>query len=639
MNKGIKDNLIEKGIFSELDIHFANLMQSLDDRNDQAVFLAAALVSNYKHKGHVCLDFRELKNTYLSKMEEHTGESFPENEEWIGILRKSPVVGKPGDFKPLILDFSSRLYLNRYYGYQDSIAQHIKHIAKRQVPIPDRILLEKGLDRLFPSSLKGGSIDLQRVAAIVSAHKQLCVISGGPGTGKTTTVTGIIALLLEQAGREGLNIILAAPTGKSAARLRESVKKAGEKIVAPDFVKDLIPEKAFTIHRMLGTTANAPFFKYNKNNRLDADVVIVDEASMIDIALMAKLLEALRDDAKLVLIGDRHQLASVEAGSVFADICGPFDTNKFSDKFSGKLKVILNGTTGRGVDLGENIDVPYGISDSVVQLEQSFRFKEGSGIEAVSKAVRRGDDLLSLSLINDVKYEDICLKGLPGVHELEAAISDTVIQGYEGFINAKNPMDAIDKFDEFRVLCVLREGPYGVAALNHAIESILERKGLVQTKDAWYPGRPVMMTVNDYNLGLFNGDTGIALTDPEDDLEDDQAGNGSVYVFFKDGDGLRKIHPHRLSGCETAYALTAHKSQGSEYDRILVVLPDRVLPILTRELIYTGITRAKSEVEILSDDNIFRQGVSGKIERASGLFDSLWDYSNTFNRSRLKEGT
>ncbi len=627
MNKSIKDNLIEKGIFSELDIHFANLMQSLDDRNNQAVFFAAALVSSYKHKGHVCLDFRELKKTYLSEMEEYAGESFPENEEWMEILRKSPVVGKPGDFKPLILDFSSRLYLNRYYGYQESIAQYIKHIAKQQVPIPDRILLVKGLDRLFPSSLKDGSVDLQRVAAIVSAYKQLCVISGGPGTGKTTTVTGIIALLLEQAGREGLNIILAAPTGKSAARLRESVKKAGEKIDAPDFVKVLIPEKAFTIHRMLGTTANAPFFKYNKNNRLDADVVIIDEASMIDIALMAKLLEALRDDAKLVLIGDRHQLASVEAGSVFADICGAFDTNKFSDKF----KAILNETTGCGLNYGEDSDFPYGISDSVVQLEQSFRFKEGSGIEAVSKAVKKGDGLLSLSLINDVKYEDICLKGLPSVRELEAAISDTVIQGYEGFINAKNPMDAINKFDEFRVLCVLREGPYGVAALNHAIESILERKGLMQTKDAWYPGRPVMMTVNDYNLGLFNGDTGIALSD--------QDSNGSLYVFFKDGDGLRKIHPHRLSGCETAYALTAHKSQGSEYDRILVILPDRVSPILTRELIYTGITRAKSEVEILSDDNIFKQGVAGKIERASGLFDSLWGHFNTFNTTRLKEGT
>ncbi|MBW2220431.1 MAG: AAA family ATPase [Deltaproteobacteria bacterium] len=334
MNKGIKDNLIEKGVFSELDIHFANLMQSLDQRNDQAVFLAAALVSSYKHKGHVCLDLRELKKTYFSKMEEHVGESFPENEEWIGILRKSSVVGRPGDFKPLILDSSSRLYLNRYYGYQESIAQHIKHVAKRQSPIPDRILFEKRLDRLFPAALKDGSVDLQRIAAIVSAHKQLCVISGGPGTGKTTTVTGIIALLLEQAGREGLNIILAAPTGKSAARLRESVKKAGEN------------------HRMLGTTANARFFKYNKNNRLDGDVVIIDEASMIDIALMAKLLEALRDDAKLIMIGDRHQLASVEAGSVFADICGPFDINKFSDKFSGKFKAILNETTGCGVDSG-----------------------------------------------------------------------------------------------------------------------------------------------------------------------------------------------------------------------------------------------------------------------------------------------
>jgi exodeoxyribonuclease V alpha subunit len=599
MNSDSKYRLIENGIFSELDIHFGNLIQSLTDDNDPLVFAAAVLVSNFRSSGHVCLYLAGVKRASLMEWEEHFQISFPEIKEWADILRRSSVVGNPGDFKPLILDPFSRLYLNRYYEYQETIARNIRYITKQKTSIPDRKNLADGLDRLFPQSNRGDEVNFQRLAAIVSVHKQLCVISGGPGTGKTTTVTGILSLLLELSGEERLSIVLAAPTGKSAARLRESVQQAEGKAAVADFVKEWIPDKAFTIHRMLGISANTAYAKYNRKNRLPADVVVVDEASMIDISLMAKLLEALRDDAKLILIGDRHQLASVETGSVFSDICGPFETNPFYE---------LNPK--------EDIyDLPDG-NDFVVQLERSYRFEEGSGIGALCKSLKKGDDVRSLSLLHDEKRADIGIKDLPAISGMEVAISDAVIQGYQGFLHTENPMDAINKFDEFRVLCALREGPYGVTALNHIIENVLAERGLIQTKDEWYHGRPVIITGNDYNLGLFNGDTGIAFKDPND--------NGSLYVFFNNGDELRKIHPNRLSSFETAYALTVHKSQGSEYDRVLVILPDRVLPIVTRELIYTGITRAKLKVEVLSKDAIFKQGVLEKIDRASGLFDSLW---------------
>jgi len=617
MNRDLEYRLIEKGIFSEIDVHFGNFIRFLDNDKEPMVFITAVLVSSYRRKGHVCLDLAGLKKESLAEWEGHFQVSFPESKEWVSILRKSSVVGEPGDFKPLILDPSSRLYLNRYYEYQESIAHHIRHIAKQKMPAPDKKILADGLDRLFPKSDEKENINFQRMAAIVSAHKQLCVISGGPGTGKTTTVTGILSLLLELSGEEGLSILLGAPTGKSAARLRESVKQAGEKAAVSNFVKEMIPDVAFTIHRMLGISANAPHARYNRKNHLPADVVVVDEASMIDISLMAKLIEALRDDAKLILIGDRHQLASVEAGSVFFDICGPFEANE---------------THGLNPE-DEMYALTDGIHNFVVQLEKSYRFEEGSGIAALCKSVREGEDAHSLSLLQDVEHDDISIKSLPGIAGMEAAIADTVVTGYEGFIRSENPMDAIKKFDKFKVLCALREGPYGVSSLNHAIENILAERGFIQTEDEWYHGRPVIITGNDYNLGLFNGDTGIALKDP--DGKDNSDDDSSVYVFFSNGDGMRKIHPNRLTSCETAYALTVHKSQGSEYDQVLVILPDRVLPIVTRELIYTGITRARLKVEVLSNGTIFRQGVLEKIERASGLFDSLW---GNVNPSRDRSG-
>lgn len=618
MIRDLQKRLFESDIFNALDIHFGSLMQALDKNNDMLVFISAALVSRHKQSGHACFDFKKADKTVFTEIEKHLGRCLPLIEDWLPVLKASTVVGSPGEFKPMIMDDSSRVYLNRYYEYQATIVRHIEHFARARITAPDLPLLVDGLNRLFPE--KDGTrnndagVNFQRVAAMIAVYKQLCVISGGPGTGKTTTVTGIIALLQEQTGSRRLNVKLAAPTGKSAARLRESVKTALEKMNAPDYVRASMPDTAYTIHRLLGGTANTPLFKLNRNNRLDADIVIVDEASMIDLALMAKLLDALRDDAKLILIGDRHQLASVEAGAVFADICGPFHLNGFSESFSA----VLAEATGFRADAVGGPAGLEGIMDTVVQLEKSYRFTEGSGIKAVSNAVRQGDGSLALSQMTGGRHADICLKPLPDPQRMEAAVSDTIIRGYEGFLTAGSPMGALERLDEFRVLCALREGPYGVESLNRLIELILRRKGLIRTEDTWYPGRPVMITVNDYGLGLFNGDTGVTMVDEE---------SGALYVFFREGDNLRKIHPMRLSGCETAFALTIHKSQGSEYDRVLVVLPDRISPILTRELIYTGITRSKSSVEVLSDDAVFRHGVSEKIERASGLLDALWGMS------------
>jgi len=606
MNHNRRYELVEKGLFSELDVHFGGLMQSLDHEENPMVFAAAVLVSSYRNKGHVCLDLSRIKKETKKEWEQHFQMSFPEPENWVSILKQSPVVGTPGDFKPLILDPSSRLYLSRYYAYQEAIVQYILNTSRRVLPAPDDKRLAEGLNRLFPQGGTFDDINFQRKAAAVSVHKQLCIISGGPGTGKTTTVAGILSLLLDLSGKERLSICLAAPTGKSAARLRESVCRAIDKDTGSGSSEEWLPDRAYTIHRMLGISPHTPHGRYNNKNRLPADVVVVDEASMIDISLMAKLLEALRDDTKLILIGDRHQLASVEAGSVFRDICGPAD--------SDEMNRADHGDGGHDSPVNNTRDV-------IVQLEKSYRFEEGSGISALSKSVKEGKGDQSLSLLHDHGYDDIRIKRLPGAGGIKAAVSDLIVHGYRSYIREERPEDALKAFEEFRVLCALREGPYGVLSLNSSIERILDERGLIRADGEWYHGRPVIITGNDYNLRLFNGDTGIALKDPEPYGPDDKQ---SIYVFFNSGDGMRKIHPNRLSSYETAYAITIHKSQGSEYERVLIVLPDREMPILTREMIYTAITRAKSQVVILSDDTVFMRGVANRIERTSGLFDSLW---------------
>ena len=610
--KGIQ-YLLDHGFLSELDIHFARLMARLSGKEDEDVFLAASLVSRATGEGHVCLDLSTVEGKPLITDESGT-EDFvsPTLEVWRKKLDSSSVVGRPGDYRPLILDDRSRLYLYRYWDYENILANKISERVASKIEGVDLPLLKDGLSKFF-SPLENGQTDWQKLAAFVSVLKKFCVVSGGPGTGKSTLIARIIALILKQRKGSEMRIALAAPTGKAAARLQEAIQNGKETLSVEETVKEAVPTEASTIHRLLGTIPGSPYFRHNAENPLPVDMVIVDEASMVDLALMSKLVQALPSDARLILLGDKDQLASVEAGAVLGDICDTGRIHGFSKDLLNRFREI----TGDPADISPGNSSGPVIKDSIVELKKNYRFGLESGIRAVSLAVNQGDGNLALRILKSGEYDDIKWTTLPEPNDLYRVIRGNVLHGFKPCLETKDPFVAHSLFGRFRILCALRKGPYGVSAQNLLVEQVLRDENLIDTDKRWYRGRPVMITKNDYNLGLFNGDIGIILPDPETDH--------NLRAFFLSPDGaLRSFLPVRLPEHETVYAMTVHKSQGSEFDKALLILPDRHTPVLTRELIYTGITRAKKSIEVWGTERIFIEGVSQRIERSSGLRDALW---------------
>jgi exodeoxyribonuclease V alpha subunit len=605
--------LYEAGCFLPIDIHFARLMNRLAGKDSPEVALAAALVSRAAREGNVCLDLYAVAGKKLYDDDGTTPAVIgPDGDEWCGHLRDSPVVGTPGEFRPLVLH-DHRLYLYRYWMYQEYLARSIRDRLAREPEPVDEALLREGLERLFPDVEPGG-VSWQRIAAYTAVTKRFCIISGGPGTGKTATVARILALLLEQAGTKRMRMALAAPTGKAAARLTEVIGRARTTMACSDEIKEALPTGASTIHRLLGATPHSPSFRHDEKNPLSVDVVVVDEASMVDLPLMAKLVLAIPHQSRLILLGDKDQLASVEAGSVLGDAC---DTGR-RHGYSRRFRTDVERVTGVTFDDGDDDADERGIQDCVVELRQSYRFDPRSGISRVSAAVNEGDGAAVSRLLIGGSFDDIRWNELPPTRQLSAFLAPYVVKGFKDYLMTADPAEAIERFNEFRIICALREGPYGVARINGLVETILQGEHLITPDNKWYPGRPVMITRNDYSLRLFNGDVGLALPDPES--------GGNTMVFFNEAGGMiRKLHPFRLPEHETVYAMTVHKSQGSEFDTVLMVLPDRLSPVLTRELIYTGITRARKAVTVWSMENVFRTAVERRIQRTSGLRDALWE--------------
>ena len=610
--------LLHYGPFSEIDIHFARLIHRLAGRQEvPELALAAALASYATSQGHVCLDLSSVEDqllmTHDPEIDDFSHQELPKLAEWRKRLESSGVVGRPGDERPLILDDRSRLYLYRYWQYEKALADDIKARAATEIEKIDVPLLKDRLSRLFPQT-RDKETDWQKLASFVSVTKRFCVISGGPGTGKSSTVARLLALILETNKTNEMRIALAAPTGKAAARLQETVKNGKETLRIDDRIKESIVAKASTIHRLLGAVPGSPYFRHNAENPLPVDMVIIDEASMVDLALMSKLVQAIPPNARLVLLGDKDQLSSVEAGAVLGDICDTGRTHGLSQKVCDKFREI----SGDQVDISPKGCNGPDIGDCVVQLKKTFRFGTHSGIGAVSHAVNKGDGNLALGLLKDSRYKDVKWKTLPASKVLRQALKVDVIKGYRPYLQATEPMEISRLFEQFRLLCAPRRGPYGVSALNLIVEQILREENLITTGKRWYRGLPVLIRKNDYNLGLFNGDTGIILPDPES--------NNDLRAFFLSPNRtLRKMLPARLPDHETVYAMTVHKSQGSEFDKALLILPDKFTPLLTRELTYTAITRAKQSVQVWGTESVFVQGVSRRIERASGLRDALWE--------------
>jgi exodeoxyribonuclease V alpha subunit len=452
------------------------------------------------------------------------------------------------------------------------------------------------------------------LAAEVAVLGRLLVLSGGPGTGKTTTVVRLAALLLGQmlgTGRPRPELLLLAPTGKAAARLGEAVKQAKGGIDTDPAVRELITEEASTIHRALGPIGRSGHrFRRGLERPLTADVVVVDEASMVDVALMRHLLDAVRPEAHLVIVGDPDQLSSVEAGAVLADITqGPRDG--YSQSLARRYRQVFGAALP-----GEMVaDRPQGLSDSVVRLEKSYRFATESAIGRLTTAIRSGNAEEALQCLDPSGKGGAVLVETRSHTADGPALSALSTQGFAPAMSAADAATALARLERFRVLCAHRGGPDGVETINVFIERALERAGRLRLSGAYYPGRPLLITENDYELGLFNGDVGIVWRESMHALP-------RAY-FRMPGGGLRAVASSRLPAHETAFAMSIHKSQGSEFDDVAVLLPDATSPLLSRELVYTAVSRARRKVTLFAKRDDLAVAITRRVERDSGLKDLL----------------
>lgn len=588
-----------------IDRHFARFLTS-GTGSPSWVEAVVALASSALGDGHVCLDLGSIAGSTIAI--DGGEEPIPPIELLTETLARCPFVGGAEEHLPLVLDGNRRLYLHRYHRYEREVAGAILARSRVQVPVNEELLRE-GMGRVFPERSGEGN-DWQRVAAVAAVRKRVAVISGGPGTGKTSTVVRILALLLEQAGEAPLRIALAAPTGKAAARLKESIAALKAGLACTESVRGRIPERVLTIHSLLGARSGSIHFRHDARNPLPFEVLIVDEASMVALPLMAKLCRALAPEARLILLGDRDQLASVEAGAVLGDICGSGREARFSHDFAG----CALRTAGEAIT---STTEPSPLSDSLVILRRTYRFGDTSGIGRLASAIREGEGETALDLCRGGGYGDVTWNDMPAGEGLRKALADEVASGYGACLATADPAEALDLLDRFRLLCVLRQGTFGVTGLNQLVEAVLAGRGLIDSGRRWYRGRPLMITVNDHQLKLYNGDVGMILPDP--------GANGRMRAWFRSPDGtLRSLSPLRLPPHETAWCMTVHKSQGSEFGRVVLLLPPRDQELITRELLYTGITRARKSVALWGDPAGFVAAVSRRVQRASGLEGRLW---------------
>lgn len=614
----IIDEILKPGIFSELDRQFAVFMNRQAGGRSMEVAAASLLVSRFASEGSVCIDINNIAGRKLDEIIEPEEDrdipdiKLPSKTKWIKALLESRVAGRPGAFCPMIVDNTGRLYLYRYHKYEKLLADNLQARLKGYREDIDRDILVKGIERLFPDT---DGLNMQKTAAAMALYRNFCVISGGPGTGKTSTVFNVILLIIEQAIIHGHvpSIALAAPTGKAAARLSESIKNAVKSMKIETKVRDFIPYESFTVHRLLGWMPGNTYCKYNSENRLPYDTVILDESSMADLALMTRLVQAVPDKSRLILLGDRDQLSSVEAGAVLGDICGSGTEHGYSENFIHDLK----GKTGVSITLPADDKLPP-IADSIIILKKSYRFGTDSGIGELSQAVRAGRSDAVMDILKSGNYGDVKYTGGTGPELIKSIIEEYISEGYSSCLNPDTPEKALDFFNRFSILCALRRGPSGVQGLNLVMEELLRKRGFIDPSQKWYPGRPVMITSNNHSLKLYNGDVGIIFPD--------KSSEGAPRFFIPSPDGsVRKIPPLKLPEHETAYAVTVHKSQGSEYDHVLIILPDTPSALLTRELLYTAVTRARKKVYIAGNEDIIRFTTDRTIDRKSGLKDALWD--------------
>lgn len=511
--------------------------------------------------------FQQLVSSLVAQLE--MGSSCIEvGTEDIRLLEQTKVVTVVSDINifphtPLVLH-GKKLYLQRYFVYESRLASQLKKCVQWQEPLQ---VVAELLDQTFFETLAAGEVNYQRQAAQQALLSPFLIVSGGPGTGKTTTVVRILSLLAHAADRK-LEIALAAPTGKAAQRLYSSIVEGSENLpeTLKGEVRDWLPPQALTLHRLLGVRLHSTTFRHNAVNPMQWDVVVVDEASMVDLAMMSKLVDALKPGARLILLGDKDQLASVESGTVLSTVV-------------------------------------QGLPQNSVVLKKSYRFNKD--IKEVADAVNQGDGEQAFHLLQKEGRGDswqMMVEERYGAY-LYVACESTY----------KHAGQVFDLFRKFMVLCATRKGNRGVEGVNRLVERRLARHGFGVVENSWYAGRPLLMTRNDYNLGLYNGDIGICLPDEK----------GLLKVWFEDGAEYKGIAPAALSSHETVYGMTVHKSQGSEFSEVVLMLPTEDSQVLCRELIYTGITRAKDKVHLVAEQSVFVGAVYRYNQRQSGLAEML----------------
>jgi exodeoxyribonuclease V alpha subunit len=591
------------GEFSSFDLHFANFLYSLDTTKNPLVYISTALTSSALRDGHTCFDLSLLaEKQFTYQALPFSIDFFPSVFLWCKALLCSNIVGKPGDYKPLIID-NNRLYLHRYWNYEQKLVKSLLSGIDTIVS-PDFIKYKDQISSFFNPS--EDHLDFQHIAALVSLVNKYTIITGGPGTGKTTTVAKILIILLTAYGTRK-RIALAAPTGKAAARLSSSITQALPAITCPNEIKNCIPTQATTLHRLLGTISHSPEFIYNALNPLPYDIVVVDEASMIDLALMSKLVTALSPECKLILLGDKDQLSSVEAGSVLGDICDTGTPHSFTSDFSKSLQSIVPKFIVSDCTEPE-------FANCIVTLQKSYRFDDSSGIGLLSKAINDGNSDLAFDILSNSEQQECVFRPLSTQTDFKIMLQKFANNYFNPLQKPNGPHTLFSCLDSFRILCAVRQGPFGVESINEQVTSILQKKS---DSTQVYHGKPIIITSNNYSLNIFNGDTAIIVQDISDPT--------NFKVAFRNQDNsIRYLALRQIVSWETAYSLTVHKSQGSEFDSVLLILPAVQSPVLTRELLYTAVTRAKKKVEIWGTPQILKSCINSQIIRTSGLREKLW---------------
>ena len=656
----------EAGWLRRLDSALAAFVAELDPHATPAVLLATALLAHMEGRGHSCLPLAPLlaqpsavlgwPAKALAELDALLSRIPNALADWRTALQASGVVDStegdaPAD-QPLVLRGSAeapRLYLRRYWGYECAVAQQI--LARTAAPVAvDASKVRLWLDRLFDADAASASAtataapDWQKLACALALRGRFSVITGGPGTGKTYTAARLLALLFAvDAQPERLRIALAAPTGKAAARLKQSIDNALTELrqrVGSDLDLDALTQRmgaARTLHSLLGARPDTRQFRYHAGQPLDIDVLIVDEASMVHLEMMAALLAALPATARVVLLGDKDQLASVEAGAVLGDLCRDAQAGRYSASTANYALAATGETIAANyVERTGTTSVPA-LAQHTVMLRQSHRF--GGPIGALALAVNRGDApaaqqrlaqdsqgvLASYEGVNPVAAVRLALQGRAGAVGGYSAYLDCIDQRPGAGDAAAHTVwvhHVLKAFDRFRLLCAVREGEWGAVGLNQAVQAALHSAKRLQVRGEWYIGRPVMVTRNDPALGVFNGDIGITLPTVEPAGADTAP---RLRVYFADGPQLRSVGVGRLAHVETAFAMTVHKSQGSEFSHTALVLPAHAGPVLSRELLYTGITRARDAFTLVAaQPGLLATAVQQRTQRASGL-QSLLD--------------